>query len=155
MKALSMSYKGPKTESRLLGTWRSDRWMTMKLWLWRPGWPAKRRKRLAGIFGHLILRFTRKRLYSDYKSYREVQPYQVVASDARSVAIVFWSSTMKGWRIRHINFEENHYWIDVGHQREWFEKMPPAKSTSSRKLKTKPVAKRKAEPVEPAPLSTF
>jgi hypothetical protein len=70
-----------KQDKRLLGTWRSDRRRTLRDWIWRKGFPASKRKRLADIFGHLTLRYTKRRLYSDYKGYKEMDNFEIVAAD--------------------------------------------------------------------------
>ena len=44
------------------------------------------------ILGHLILRYTPTRLYSDYQGHKEVQRYEFVAADSDSVAIRLWDS---------------------------------------------------------------
>ena len=113
----------PKTDKRLLGTWRSDRRRTLKDWIWRRGWPARKRKKLASIFGHLTLRYTRARLYSDYRGHKEIEKYEILAADSDSVAIRRWDSLLEEWRIRHIHFEGDRYWISIGRQREWFKRV--------------------------------
>ena len=74
-----MTTHTPNTAKKLLGTWHSDRSRTLEDWIWRRGWPARKRKRLASIFGHLTLRYTKSRLYSDYKGHKEIQKYKIVA----------------------------------------------------------------------------
>jgi len=78
---------------------------------------------LASIFGHLTLRYTQTRLYSDYQGHKETQQFEIVATDSDSVAITLWDSELKEFRIRHIHFEGDRYWISIGRQREWFRKV--------------------------------
>ena len=111
------------TAKMLLGTWHSDRSLTLKDWIWRRGWTARKRKKLASIFGHLALRYTRSRLYSDYKGHKEIQNYKIVAVDADSVAVILWDSSLEDRQIRHIHFENDRYWIAIGRQREWFKRV--------------------------------
>ena len=118
-----MTHSTHNTAKKLLGTWHSDRRRTLEDWIWRRGWPARKRKRLASIFGHLTLRYTKSRLYSDYKGHKEIQKYKIVAVDADSVAITLWDSLLEEWRIRHIHFENDRYWISLGRQREWFKRV--------------------------------
>jgi len=116
-----------KTHRRLLGTWRSDRRRTLKDWVWPPRTSAKARKRWAAIFGHLLLRYTRTRVYSDYQGTESTQEYAILGSDADSVAIKTYDSLLEEDRIYHIHFEgERHYWITLGRQREWFRRVKPA-----------------------------
>jgi hypothetical protein len=114
-----------KTDKRLLGTWRSDRRLTLKDRVWRRGWSGQKRKKIASIFGHLTLRYTRSRLYSDYRGHKAITKYEVVAADSDSVAIRTWDSLLKEWRIRHIHFAGDHYWISIasGWNREWFKQV--------------------------------
>lgn len=112
-----------KTDKLLLGTWHSDRRRTLKDWTWRRGWPARKRKKLASIFGHLTLRYTRTRLYSDYQGHKEIEQYEIIAADSDSVAIRRWDTLLEEWRIRHIHFEGDRYWISIGRQREWFKRV--------------------------------
>jgi hypothetical protein len=120
-----MPTRKPKTDKRLLGTWRSDRRLTLKDWVWRRGWPAQKRKKFASIFGHLTLRYTRSRLYSDYRGHKAITKYEVIALDSDSVAIRSWDSLLKEWRIRHIHFAGDHYWISIasGWNKEWFKQV--------------------------------
>jgi len=78
---------------------------------------------LANIFGHLTLRYTQTRLYSDYQGHKEIQKFEVVAADSDSIAITLWDSLLEESRIRHIHFEGDRYWISIGHQREWFKRV--------------------------------
>ena len=119
-----MPTKKLKGDKRLLGTWRSDRQRTLQDWVWRPGWRARKRKKLASIFGHLILRYTRSRLYSNLKGYKETETYELLGADSDSVVIRRWDSHVAEWRLRHIHFDgEHYYWITIGRQREWFKKI--------------------------------
>ena len=75
------------------------------------------------MFGYLTLRFTRGRMYSEFKGHREVQKYKVLASDADSVAILYQDLLLKRSSIQHIHFEGRHYWIALGWNREFFRKV--------------------------------
>lgn len=118
-------------DERLIGTWRSDRRRTLSEWVDARRPTPKLRKVTADIFGHLTLRFTKSRLYSDFKGYRDVQEYTVVASDSDSVAIVHWDSLLEERRIMHIHFEGRHYWVILGRgrNREFFRKLQGATKT--------------------------
>jgi hypothetical protein len=89
--------------------------------------PEKRRKFLA-IFGKLRITYTRTRIRGIYGDYRFAQRYEVVATDSDSVAIRYEDKQVTGqWRIQHIHFEgENHYWIALGRNREWFKRVKVA-----------------------------
>lgn len=117
-----------KTDKRLLGTWRSDRRRTLKDWIWRRGWSARKRRLFASIFGHLTIRYTWTRFYTNFKGHKETKQYEVVAADSDSVAVVRWDSLLQEFRIRHIHFQGERYWISIGRQREWFKKIKKARS---------------------------
>ena len=119
-----MPTRTSKTEKRLLGTWRSDRRRTLKEWLWSPKTNASQRKRFAQLFGHLILRYTRQRVYIEFKGHNESRSYKVIGRDSESVAVMSYVAWMEEDRICHIHFEgDRYYWITIGSQREWFRKV--------------------------------
>jgi len=114
-----------KTDRRLLGAWRSDRRRTLKDWVWRPRASAAHRKRIADMFGHLLIRYTRQRMHIEFKGESSSQSYDVLGSDADSVAIAHGSSL--GQSIQHIHFAKvDRYWIAIGRQREWFRRVHDA-----------------------------
>ena len=83
-------------------------------------------KRVADISGHLTLRSTRGRVYSEFKGSCDAQEYEVLAADSDSVAIVYLDSVFKERRIQHIHFDGDHYWIALGRNREFFRRMRSA-----------------------------
>src|SRR3569833_2980128 len=100
-----MTNREKKTDSRLIGTWRSDRRRTLKDWIWKPRTSSQKRKRVADILGHLVILFTRRKIYADFKGHRSSVSYKVLGVDANSVAIMHKS-------IQHIHFVgPKHYWI--------------------------------------------
>jgi len=127
-----LSKHGKNQDKRLIGRWRSDRRKTVVEWVYARRATEKRRKRLADIFGHLILQFTRKEIYSEFKGSRGIQDYKILASDSDSVAITHWDSLLKERRIQHIHFEGNHYWIALGRNREFFRRVRSANQTVQR-----------------------
>ncbi len=54
----------------------------------------------------------------DSEGDKSSEPYQVVAKDATSVAIL-----IDGHEIYHINFEGRYYWVCAGKFREYFKKI--------------------------------
>ncbi len=112
-----MPRKPSKVDRRLLGTWRSDRRKTMAEMVWPRTMKLDRRKWFAGLFGHLKLRYTPRFCFSDLKGYQERGPYEVIAIDTDSVAI------MSAGQIQHLHFEGEHYWISCGRNREWFKRV--------------------------------
>src|SRR2546428_2453178 len=57
-----MSTRTPKTDSRLLGTWRSDRLPTVTEWRFSKRLTPERRRKFLDSFGHLRITYTRTRI---------------------------------------------------------------------------------------------
>jgi len=121
-------------DTRLIGTWRSDRRRTEQDIAARRDISAAQRRRIVPIFGHLVLRYTRVRCYSTFHGDRDVRSYRVLAKTADSVVIESVSRRFKeeGPSVYHIRFEElgptpSRYWIGLGSFREFFRrvKVPP------------------------------
>jgi hypothetical protein len=122
-----MPTNAPKTDKRLLGTWHSDRRRTLKELRFRPGLSRKHRDYLRASFGYLRVRYTRRQIHGVLRDYRFSQPYEVLASDAISVAIRHYYELTDEWLITHIHFhDDRHYWISVGFIREWFRRVKDA-----------------------------
>jgi hypothetical protein len=125
------------TDKRLLGIWRSDRRRTLKEWVFKTRATPKRRKVVRSMFGFLTLRFTRHRVYSEFKGYREVHGYKILGSDSSSVAITYWNSLLGEWTIQHIHFERGCYWITLGRNREFFRGVRPTKKAAQRTVSSR------------------
>src|ERR1044071_8010800 len=109
----------PKSDKRLLGTWKSDRRRTIKELRFRPGLARKHREYLRASFGHLRIKYTRRQIHGTLRDYHFSQPYEVLASDAISVAIRSYYEITDEWLISHIHFHgDRHYWISFGYTRE-------------------------------------
>ena len=120
-----MQTRTPKTHSRLLGTWQSDRDRTVSEWRFKKRLTTVRRRKFLDIFGHLRVTYTRTRIRGVLPDYRFTQRYELLAVDSDTVAIRYEDAQVAGeWRIQHIHFEgRNHYWIALGHNREWFRRV--------------------------------
>jgi len=66
----------------------------------------------------LVVRWTRKRIYTDYDGYRTCQPYEVVARDYRSVVV-----RLADGELTHIRFEDDFYWLAIGPVCEYFKRV--------------------------------
>jgi hypothetical protein len=121
-------------DKRLIGAWRSDRRRTMKEWVFPVRWTPTMRRRLAGIFGHLLLRYTRSRMHSDFQGHCAVRAYKVLASDSDSVAILHWDDLLGEQRVKQLHFEGRHYWISLGRNREFFKKIEPSETAVKSKV---------------------
>lgn len=120
-----MRTRKPKTDSRLLGTWRSDRQPTVAEWRFTKRPTPERRRKFLDIFGHLRVTYTRTRIRGVLRDYRFTQRYEVLAADSDTVAIGYDDAQLTGeWRIQHIHFEgRDRYWIALGRNREWFKRV--------------------------------
>lgn len=54
----------PRTDRRLLGTWKSDSRQTMKEWTWTKRPSVAKRRKLRAIFGKLEITYTRTKIIS-------------------------------------------------------------------------------------------
>lgn len=107
-----MSRSQAKTDTRLLGTWQSDRRRTFRHWKPKPGCPLKSLRRLKAMFGELVVRWTRTRCYSELGEFRSVDPYELVARDPSSVVVRVWDQLVEDYRLRYITFDgEDRYWL--------------------------------------------
>lgn len=130
-----MPTQAPKTHSRLLGTWLSDRKPTIGGWRFRKRLTPEQRRKFLGIFGHLRITYTRTHIRGVLRDYRYTQRYEVLASDSDSVAIRYEDTQLLGeWRIEHLHFEgRDRFWIALGLNREWFKRVAETKPTRVRK----------------------
>ena len=113
---------------RLLGTWKSDRRYTLSEIRPRLRKRSRKLRLFASIFGHLTLKFTRGRLYSQFKGDLDVTRYRVLAQDRDSVAILIRDGFLGKPRIQHIHFDGPRYWVSIGPYREWFKRVRPRRS---------------------------
>ena len=113
--------KTRKTDKRLLGTWRSDKERTTKLWKYKNELDEQKKAKFESIFGKLTRRFTPTTAYSEYEGERTSGKYWVVASDARSVVI---ASTEEGQiHLQQIFFEEDWIYVVAGYNLEFFRRV--------------------------------
>lgn len=131
----------PKTDSRLLGTWQSDRASTLAEWRFLKRLTPARRAKFLDIFGHLRVTYTRTRIRGVLRDYRFVQRYELLGVDSESVAIRHEDPLVPGtWTLQHIHFVgRDRYWISLGANREWFERVAPEESRVGRS-KARPTA---------------
>lgn len=113
-------------DKRLLGTWQSDLRKTKQAAReWR-NLPEAKLKKLKLLFGKLRVRFTRTRIYRDFEGEKSVWPYQVVAKDAHSVAILGPGIMDEDEQeIYHIHFEGKYHWVwpDLASFPEYFKRI--------------------------------
>jgi hypothetical protein len=110
-------------DSRLIGTWRSDRSRTKKEIEALRDIPTRRRPKLIRMFGKLTLRYTRTRCYSTFDGDTDVAPYRVLAKNSYEVVITAPSYLDGELKIQHIHFEGEYYWVTLGAFREYFRRV--------------------------------
>lgn len=113
-------------DTRLLGTWQSDLRRTKRaVREWRD-LPEAKLKKLKLVIGKLRVRFTRTRMYLEFDGEKWVKPYQVVAKDWHSVAILAPGIIDENeHEIVHIHFEDKSYWVwpDLANFPEYFKRV--------------------------------
>ncbi len=129
----------PKTDSRLLGTWQSDRESTLAEWRFPKRITPARRAKFRDIFGHLQVTYTRTRIRGFLREYRFVQRFELLGVDSESVVIRYEDLLVHGtWPLIHIHFVgRDRYWISQGANREWFRRVDSDGSGKGRS-ETKP-----------------
>jgi hypothetical protein len=145
-----------KTDSRLLGRWKSDAKQTIREWHWGKNQSLKRRRFLKSIFGKLVITYTRAKIVMKLGDFQTSQNYSILGVDKSSVAIVtfgelkitnerkyddFCVRLMKESShesaIQHLHFEGKRYWISLGNgsNREFFRKMPRRGKTATKRAR--------------------
>lgn len=111
-----------RTDSRLLGTWRSDKERTIAHWCHLTETSLEKRRKLDGVFGKLTVRFTETNIESELDGVADSVSYSVVTSDASSV-VVTYKGPLGSQELQHIHFEEDSYYVLVGYNVEFFKRV--------------------------------
>ena len=104
----------PKWDSRLIGTWKSDRRRTFAHWRPRKSSSPKSYAKLKSLFGKLQIRWGRGKYYTELDGVKEAFPYEILASDRESVVIRFSGPSLVFDELCQIRFEDDYYWIALG-----------------------------------------
>jgi hypothetical protein len=101
-------------DSRLLGTWRSDRDLTMKYWRFSPDSTPETKETVANFFGHLVWRITKARFSVEFEveNIQYSRPYRVIAKDALSALVGIGPESDQD--LQYIRFEQDHLYIIAG-----------------------------------------
>ena len=140
--------KNPRT--LILGTWRSDKRRTLETCHRYHCLTGAKRRKFGSVFGRLVLRYTRNRLYYSQGGFEWKAKYEVIGQDAESLVLRIHSGDL--WkkaepftadilkeimmkpRFEHINFRRRHgllyYWIGGGSFCEWFRRQDTQPSRS-------------------------
>ena len=132
-----MTAHAPKTDKRLLGTWKSDGRRTVLEWRFAKRMPPSKRQKFFTIFGKLTVTYTSTRIRGVLNDYRFTQPYELLGRDSDTVVLRHHDTQLTGeWRIQHIHFQGSDcFWIALGRNREWFKRIKKltAKKTARRR----------------------
>jgi hypothetical protein len=104
----------PTGDSRLLGTWRSDRRRTFRHYKPKAGCSPQALAGLKAMFGKLVVRWGRGKYHTELEGHRESGGYEVVASDSVSVVVRYQDFLSGEDRLRQIHFDGDYYWIALG-----------------------------------------
>lgn len=134
----------------LIGTWRSDRRLTLQNCHRYHQLTGARKREFGSLFGRLLLRYSSGRLYVSLGPQNWTARYDVVAEDAESLVLRIHSDDL--WkradplvagilkqlaepRLQHLHFHTRdghpYYWIGCGAFCEWFKRVDVA-STGGR-----------------------
>ena len=143
-KLKSATPRFPKCDARLLGTWKSDAKRTLREWAWKKGLSAKLQSQLRSMFGKCEVTYTRTRVVTSlrHRKWKSSQRYAVLGMDEKSVVIIRYGELEveheHGYdagllevakamyaepQLEHLHFCNQHYWISLGKNREFFRKI--------------------------------
>lgn len=109
-----MASKVSKYDSRLIGTWISDRRRTFRNYKPKRGVEPKNLRKLKSLFGKFIIRWGRGKYYTQLGSYRDTFNYEVLGRDTDSVVIRYWCDIYEEYTLRQIHFEGDCYFVALG-----------------------------------------
>jgi hypothetical protein len=113
------------TDTRLLGTWQSDRRRTFRHFRPQPRCRPSSLRKLKSLFGKLIVRWADGTFECELDGILTAGVYRVVAKDATSVVVR--CSDDSGTSLCHIHFDDCWYWLPVsGSMIEWFRRVEEA-----------------------------
>jgi hypothetical protein len=115
----------PRPDPRLLGTWCSDKALTLAEWSFSKKTRAKGRRIISGLFGKFRMRYTPSRIYAELGGHRTVTPYKVVSADPHAVVILRFIED-GATEFQRVHFMgPNLHWVSVGRNREFFRRTRP------------------------------
>ena len=123
----------------LIGTWRSDQRRTLQTFHKYHCMRGVKKRRVAGLFGRLVVRYTHKYIYDKLPNFEDRACYDVVAEDANTIVIRIHTHKLKKQvhrviaedlealfepRLEQIHFVRSkgrqYYWVGCGRFCEWF-----------------------------------
>ena len=112
-------------DPRLIGTWKSDVRRTFARFKPKPNSRPQSFRKLKSLFGKLVVRWGRGKVYVEMDGNKSSHTYEVIASDQFSVVVrsndeLVWL----GHVLQQIHFEEGWYWVAVAPGLcEWFKRV--------------------------------
>jgi hypothetical protein len=136
----------PKTDKRLLGTWKTDKRRTFLKWNWSKDSSPKRKAHIKSLFGKWEFTYTRTKVISlnRPRKWESSRHYRILGADDSCVAIVefgelevkhpskYWAEGLEMVKeftskpaIKVIHFDKKHAWFYFGNgnNREFLTKM--------------------------------
>ncbi len=104
----------PKWDSRLIGTWKSDRRRTFQNFKPKTGFDPKKFRKLKSLFGKLTIRWGRGKCYTELGEYRDSENYEIIARDSNCVIVRLWSEIYEEFLLQRIHFEGEFYSMALG-----------------------------------------
>jgi len=111
----------PLVDTRLLGTWISDKEKTLKYFRFKPNITPKQRSQIENMFGKLKIEFRKNEVCTEFEGRTAIEPYSVIAIDNNSVVIS--GKDFNGQKLTHIHFEKDGYYVQSGYIIEFFKRV--------------------------------
>lgn len=115
--------KSRRTDRRLVGTWKSDRERTAKLWRYNKEVEEQARLKFEAIFGKLTWRITPTKWYGEFEQDKFSGPYSVLASDHRSVVVFHPGDRDAPGELKQYFFEDEYMYVVAGYNVEFFKRV--------------------------------
>ena len=104
---------------RLLGTWRSDKELTLSHWVFSGESTGADHVAKANWFGRLVVRYTAEAVHTEFDGDQTACFYRVMTSNPDSIVIVCRTNDRD--EERHLHFLNSEtYWVQCGSNREYF-----------------------------------
>jgi hypothetical protein len=111
-----------RPDPRLLGTWRSDKERTTRLWRYTKEISTENREKFEAIFGKLVWRITEDRWDAEFEDQKWGGPYSVLALDKRSVVVSHPGDPDESAEIKQYFFEPGYMYVLAGYSLEFFKR---------------------------------
>jgi hypothetical protein len=99
-------------KKRLLGTWRSDRELTVQNWAFPKRIAQKKLKFFYSIFGKNTWHFTPQFCFGEFEGEKWRARYEILWASEWSVVVLF--HTKGGESCHHLFFEDEHFYLSAG-----------------------------------------